>query len=154
LLKIINALWGSWKQAICINVSNIYISCLLLILIFLQLASSTVPNSTHPAGTPQDQILPPHRNSLGPTGIEGEGNDADTVQHRIQVLMKDELKNLLEVSNADVAGITKHTKNSEFLTSGYINGADIYTWGWCQCFFKCQVISILRDMLSMRLCAL
>jgi hypothetical protein len=55
------------------------------------------------------------RNSPGSTEIEGEGNNADATRRRIQVLTKDELKDLLKASNMAVAWITKRTKGGEFL---------------------------------------
>jgi len=82
--------------------------------IFLQPASSAVPNGTQPAeneGTPQ--ILPPRTSLSGP--MEGEGNNADATRRRVQVLTKDELKDMLKANNSAVTGIAKRTKDGEFL---------------------------------------
>jgi hypothetical protein len=82
-----------------------------------------VPDSTHLAnneGTPQDgqhpqdQILPLPRSSPGTSETEREGSSGDATRRRIQVLTKDELKDLLKARNLAGPGITKRTKDGEF----------------------------------------
>jgi hypothetical protein len=47
--------------------------------------------------------------------MEGEGNNADATRRRVQVLTKDELKDMLKANNSAVTGIAKRTKDGEFL---------------------------------------
>jgi hypothetical protein len=62
---------------------------------------------------PQDHILPPPpRSSPGPSNIESQGNDA--IRRRVQVLTKDELKDLLKARNLAGPGIAKRTKDGEY----------------------------------------
>jgi hypothetical protein len=46
--------------------------------------------------------------------MESEGNSGDATRRRIQVLTKDELKDLLKARNLAGPGITKRTKDGEF----------------------------------------
>ena len=58
-------------------------------------APTTSPHKVVDDGHPQDHIQPPLPRSLpGPSNLESQGNDA--ICHRVQVLTKDELKDLLK----------------------------------------------------------
>ena len=76
-------------------------------------APTTSPHNVADDGRPQDHIRPPPpRSSPGPSNVESQGNDA--IRRRVQVLTKDELKDLLKARNLAGTGIAKRTKDGEY----------------------------------------
>lgn len=93
-------------------------------------ATSTAPNAStstaQVANGAGHQPLP--RGSLGASEVESQGNDADAaVRRRMQVLTKDELKDLLKARNLAGPGVNKSNKDGEYSVFIHIRyNANVY----------------------------
>ena len=76
--------------------------------------STTSTPAAENEGPPQDHILPPPIGSQRPPEMESQDDGTDAVRHRIQVLTKDELKDLLKARDLAGSGINKCNKDGEY----------------------------------------